>query len=468
MVKGNGTSKPYVSFIGNSSVDVTGSMHLIRFKKYVSIFDCGLIQLNDPLSSHRANAEQLKKIKPTEIDYIFLSHCHIDHSGLIPALFARGCHAHVYVPTGSIPFLKLLWYDSMKIMQSDCLKMQNKHGVKVSPFYNEEDIEKALNRCIEVNYESPYKINSDMEFTYYSAGHIIHSAQIYLVLKQGSIIKRVGYTGDIGGNSTKRYIDPKQTLPFCDVLIGENTYNIPTRPNKPRDKFKDMEKISSVASEYNKILIPVFSLQRCQELVTLLYEMWEASALDHDIPIYIDSPLAQKICAIWDDEDDGELWNRVWHWKNLHVINEWAESVALQNSHDHCIILCSSGFLNGGRVVSHLKTVLPNRNNHILFVGYAGENNLASQIKEGQKQVIVDGESIDNLANITELRSFSSHANYEELMEYYSEVRFNKLAIVHGEYFSKVEFCKTLQNKLSAQNKTSKVVCVNSGQRLFI
>ena len=151
MIKGNGTSKPYLHMIGNSSTDVTGSMHHLRFKKYSLLLDAGMIQGGDLVANYLANKDQLKKIKPREIDYIILSHVHIDHSGLIPALFAKGCNAHVYVPQGTIPFLKLLWEDSLKIHVSDCQKIEAKHGRKASPLYSESDIEKALFRCIEVD-----------------------------------------------------------------------------------------------------------------------------------------------------------------------------------------------------------------------------------------------------------------------------------------------------------------------------
>lgn len=466
MIKGKGTSKPYVNFIGNSSTDVTGSMHHVRFKKYSLLLDCGLIQLNDPITSYKANAEQLKKIKANEVDYIILSHCHTDHSAMIPALFAKGCHAHIYVPIGSLSILKLLWLDSMKIMQSDCIKI-SKHGIKASPFYNENDIEKALDRCIEVNYNTPYTINENMTFEYIPAGHIIHSAQIYLTLKEGSIIKRIGYTGDIGGDAIRHYTEPKKELPFCDLIIGENTYNIPTRPNKSKDRINDLKKISTVVEESNKILIPTFSLGRTQELLTILYELWHYDLIDN-IPIYLDSPLSLKISKVWNDENEKGLWNEVWHWKNLHIINEWAESVQLQNSNEHCIILSASGFLSGGRVLNHLKTILPDKRNHILFVGYAGENNLASQIKENQKEVNVDGVIVPNKANITELRSFSSHASYEELMEYYTNLNYNKIALVHGEQINKVNFASDLQCKLINQGKSAKVVCTNKEQKIYI
>lgn len=462
MVKGKGTSKPYVSFIGNSSVDVTGSMHLVRFKKYVLLLDCGLIQLNDPINNYKSNLAQLKKIKPREIDYIILSHCHTDHSGMICGLFARGCQAHVYVPLGSKKFLKIMWTDSLKIMKSDCLKIE-KHGIKATPFYSEDDIDNALNRCIEVDYYNEYNINEDMTFQYYPAGHIIHSAQIVLTLNNGFIKKRIGFTGDVG-EGERPFVDPRRNLPFVDLLIGENTYNQPTRPNKTKDRIKDIEKIKTIFNQANKILIPTFSLGRTQEILDLLHCMqflWKMI----DVEIYLDSPLAQKICDIWDDE---VFQNEVMTMPNLHIIQDWVESQVLQNQDKHCVIIAASGFLNGGRALAHLKTLLPNRNNHVIFCGFSGENNLASQIKDGDRFVKVDGNWVENNANITCLYSFSSHASYEELLDYYSELRYNKIALVHGDMRYKSKFCNTLQDKLHSQGKAAKVVCVNEGTKIYI
>lgn len=464
-----GVKRPYIHLLSNASVDVTGSMHLVRFKKFAILLDCGMIQGGDIVSSYKANREQIKKIKPQDIDYIILSHQHIDHSGIVPALFAKGCNAHVYVPMGSLPFLKLLWADSLKIMQSDCLKIESKHGIKAPPYYTEQAMNKAIMRCIEVNFNKPYKMTDGLSFTYYHAGHIIHSAQILLEMQEGSVIKRVGFTGDVGSKTLRPYTEARQTLPFCNLLIGENTYNEPARVNSAKDRDKDIEKIATIVNQANKILMPCFSLGRTQELLTVLWYMWRQQRLPEDIQIYLDSPLAIKFCELWpEDAPQFSPWSDIMKWENIHFIRDYTESVPLQMADKHCIILAASGFLQGGRIVSHLKTALPNSKNHIIFCGFSGENNLASQIKSGQKEVNVDGVLVKNRANITDLRSFSSHASYEELMDYYSECRFDKVALVHGRYSSKVTFCQALQDRLYNEAKSSKVVCVAQDQKIYL
>ena len=459
-----GTAKPYVKFISGSATGVTGSAHLVRFKNYGILLDCGLEQGHDIMTDYQANKDFLHKIRVKDIQYIILSHCHQDHSGLIPALFAKGCQAHVYVPTGSTPLLRLLWADSLKIHQSDCLKLQKKHGRKFAPFFAEDDVDTALSRCIEINFNEETALNQDVKFEYFSAGHIIYSAQIYLELHQGYQIYRVGYTGDIGGLTPRPFVLSRQSMPFCNLTIGECTYNTPTRPNSVKDRPKDVEKIITVVNESHKILFPCFSLQRTQELLLNLYMLWEMKDLP-DIPVYLDSPLAIKICNMWPDV---ELWDEVMNWKNLKFINEVTDSKALQMSNEHCIIVSASGFLNGGRVLSHLTTVLPKQNNTIMFIGYAGENNLASKIKANEPVVEVNGVLVENKAKIVELRSFSSHASYEELMAYYTEIPYNKICLVHGEMNGKVEFAKALKDKLASNGKSARVIAVNADTKIYI
>ena len=458
-----GTVKPFVKFIGNSSTDVTGSCHLVRYKKYCMLLDCGMIQGFDVATNYKMNLAMLKKIHVKDIDYIVLSHCHQDHSGLIPALYAKGCNAHLYVPNGSTQFLKLLWEDSMKIMQQDCQKLNN-GGVKAAPFYTQEAIERALDRIIELPYEIPipYQINEEITLTYYPANHIIHACQVYLDFKDGTVHHRLGYTGDIGGYWKQPFTMYRKTLPYVNLLIGENTYNKEARTNKPYDRDKDIEKIVSVVQDSHRVLIPCFSLQRTQILLRVLYTLWLDNVLPSNISVVLDSPLATRFCKIWTWDCD------VMRWDRLEVINEWAESKALMESNQHCIVLSASGFLVGGRIMEWLKCSLDNPCNTILFCGYSGDNNLASQIRYGDKRLTIDGVEVDNQANIVELTSFSSHASYEELVEYYvKQCRFDKLALVHGDMKYKPAFANKLQDMLVEQGKSSRVICVNADTKIY-
>lgn len=460
-----GTAKPYVKCIGDSATGVTQSCYLVRFQKYCLLLDCGLYQESDIATNYKENIKLLKKIHPTEVDWIILSHSHIDHIGLVPALYARGCQAHILIPTGSKIFLKLLWEDSMKIFQQDCQKLNHK-GTKVSPYYTQEDIDRALDRCIEVKDGSPYQLTPNITMTYYPANHIVYACQVHLEFYQDHVYHRLNFTGDIGGLTSQPYVKQRQTLPYANITLAENTYNdSKKRINKQYDRPKDLEKIEAVVRDYRKVLIPCFSLGRTQTILTELYNMDLDGKIPNDVYIIIDSPLAQKFCDVWPEED---LWPDIMKWSRLHFTTDWTESQTLMKRNSHDIIISASGFLNGGRVMEWLKFVLPNSNNAILFCGYSGENNLAYQIRHGDSVVNVDGEIVENKANIIELVSFSSHASYQELMDYYAnELRYDKILLVHGNMDNKVNFANVLQNKLIEQGKSSRVVAANMDTKIF-
>lgn len=465
--------RPYIHFLSNAANDVTGSCHLVRWKNYNILLDCGMIQFNDPYTSYKANQAQIKKIKIKEIDYIILSHCHQDHGGLIPALFAKGCHAHVYVPRGSIPILRILWQDSAKIMQSDCIKIQNKHNIKATPFYNNEDIERALDRCIEVDFGAKYYPNDDFCFTYYYANHIACSAQILLELINGSIIKRIGYTGDIGSPFIRRpYLHDFEKLPRCNYLIAECTYSAKSRNHTQKDRDKDIEKIVSVINQTiencGKLLIPVFALDRLETMLTVLYDI----CIEHNIniPIIIDTPMGHKIANQWLDAIDysKDIWETIYNWGNIRWVDEWTTSQAMQAKKEPMIILAASGMMSAGRSVSWAKSIIENSKNHILFCGYSTPDTLASKIKDhSNKYVTIDGETFKNKANITTLNSFSSHICHSELVDLYSNMDYDKIYLVHSQQDSKIEFAQELKEALSNQIKSSKVICTNADMKCY-
>ena len=153
---------------------------------------------------------------------------------------------------------------------------------------------------------------------------------------------------------------------------------------------------------------------------------------------------------------------------NLKFVQSWEESQALQVSNESCIVVASSGMLTAGRAVCYLKYLLPSPNNAVLFIGYSAENTTATEIKQGNKTIKVDGEVVLNRAQIYSLNSFSSHSNYNQLMKYLTELDYQKVCLVHSNYESKVAFANALQNNLIAQGKSSRVIATNQDQKIYI
>lgn len=462
-----GVAKPYVKCIGASATGVTQSCYLVRFQKFVILLDCGIYQESDILTNYKRNQELLKKIKPREIDYIILHEAHADHTCLVPALYAKGCQAHIFLPSGTTQLLKILWEDSCKIMTQDCQKINNKHGLKATPLYTQEDIDKALNRCVEIDIKTRYQFTPNLALTYYPSNHIIHACQLSLEMVQGYQKKVLNFTGDIGGKWQQPYVLPRGDLPWGDVVLGENTYNAKGRNNKHGDRGRDIEKIVTILNQAERVLFPVFALGRCQIMMTILYSLWKMGKIPQDIKVYVDSPMAKKICDIY--PKDNSLWNWVYNWENLHFVSDYEETIRLQNSKQPMVVLSSAGMLSGGKSVSWAKAFAPDPNAHIIFCGYSSDSTLASKIRFGDKMVSIEGEMVENNANITELVSFSSHASREELIEYYTKsLRFNKLLLVHGDFDNKVIFAQELQDRLVSQGKSSRVAAVNADTKIYI
>ena len=463
----------YYKAVGHSSHDVTGSCHLIRFKNYTVLLDYGMYQTNDTVGDYRVNRTRHKDIKPKDIDYIFLSHIHADHCGLIPTLYKEGCSAPIIVANGSSRLLRLMLMDSVNIMERDCERYNKRSGVSIHQLYEKKDVDTTMKYVREYTVGEKHKINDDIKFTLLSANHIVNASQIVLEINDGHALKKIGYTGDIGSpNKTKLYVQEFQPIEQVDLLIGECTYSGRTRVNKRKDRTKDIEKIKTVVAECkgskSKILIPVFSLNRLEAILSVLYDIYKDNT--DKIPIVVDTPLGQNIADIWENivEKDKDYWREVWNWKRVQKPQSHKESVALQSIEGPMIVLSSGGMLTAGRAVGWAQNMLPKKNNHIVFCGFSSENSLAAQIKNYKENptVKIDGKSVKNNAQITILNSFSSHADHDELLDYYTTVRYNKIALVHSEADSKLSFGSELKEALSKKNRSSKVIIANQDTKI--
>lgn len=451
-----GTKTPYLHFIGGNAVDVSGSCTILRFNNIKLAVDMGLIQTNNIVADYRANRDMMKRIKPKTIHGAVITHNHSDHfANLLPAVH-MGMNAYIYVPQGSLPIMRIMLEDCVKIMESDSTKLQNKHGIKALPLATMEDVDKVMNWCVEVPFNQPYEIVGGTVLTYYHAGHIINSAQAVIEIKQGYTTKRVGITGDICNEAKGKSVHPIQPLPRTDILISECTYSDPTRCySMKKDRWYDEQMILTAINQYHRILIPTFAQQRLEDILEVLAKLGVTKR------VYVDTPLGEKIYRSWPEPLDYE--DKL----NLKFVKSWEESQALQVSNESCVLVASSGMLTAGRAICHLKHLLPSPNNAVLFIGYSAENTTATEIKQGNKLIKVDGEIVPNRAQIYSLNSFSSHSNYNQLMKYLMDLDYQKVCLVHSAYESKVAFANTLQNNLIAQGKSSRVVAVNADSKIY-
>lgn len=459
-----------VSFVGTNATDVTGSCIHIQLPDCQILLECGLYQSNNTYEDYKINNRRFD-FKPKDIDYIFVNHAHIDHIGLIPKLYAQGCKAKIISLKGISKLFSIMGADSAFIMSRDVEMFEKKYGKSFSPIYTKNDVENSLQYFEEYGFGEKIKLSDSIEFCFKPSGHIICSGQLELWLTENNHTKKIVYTSDLGNISIPKYYTEKfQPINKANLVIAESTYSDEKREVKPKDRDKDLEKIKSVIGTVciqnkHKVLIPIFALDRCQNLLTFLYDIFGKDE-SFDIPVLIDSPLAIKLTRLYTqllDEEQLEKFNEVLSWKNVVFVNEYEDSKNYQKSRLPMIVLSASGFMTAGRSRQWAKCLLPDSMSHILFCGYSSESSLAGKIKNcrTQKTITIDGKAVSNRCNITDLKSFSSHIQKDDMLKYYSDINCDKIALVHGDFKAKCIFGKELQEKISSKNKTSKVIAVN-------
>lgn len=458
-----------VSFVGTNATEVTGSMTHVSVGDCQFLIEAGMNQSSKSLlETYRINNRKFD-FKAKEIKCIIMLHSHLDHCGLLPLLVKRGFSGKIYVPEMNYGLIKILLEDCCYILEKDSETLK-RQGHDLEPIYDMDDVKATLELIEEIPFHEEYTINEKVRIKFSHSGHITNSAHGEIWLTENNVTKKIYYTSDLGNtNVPSYYVHEFEPIEKANLVIGESTYANPLRQVKPKDREKDLEKIKCVIEQTmekkGKVLIPVFANHRCQTMLTVLYELYGQDK-EWKVPIYVDSPMACKIsnlmCHIV-NEEQMHYWERVMKWNNVHFISEYNDSKALQDSSEPCIILASSGMLTAGRSVAWTQKLLGSSKNHFLFCGYAPEGSLADKIKTGtQKYITVEGKSIPNKAFVTKLVSFSSHMQHDALLNYYSEINCEKIALVHGNFKDKEPFCKELQDELSNKNKTTKVVCVNS------
>lgn len=454
---------PYIKFIGRNSTEVTGSCTLVRFLDQTILVDYGARQSSNDEEDYLINKKRHKDIKPKNITAIIVTHSHIDHTGLIPMLVKDGMNCPIYIPKGSKGILTLMWNDCVKIYNQEYERLDRQ------PLYIQEDVDKALALIHEVEIHDKCIITDNISFTYYNAQHIVKSRQVLLELNNGVNVKKIGFTGDWSNKSNTYYLNKFESLPQVDVLVAEATYANNKRTHKLKDRTKDIDKIkTAIQNNKGKILIPTFSLDRLQNILTTLYEIYDGHI---PIKILIDSPLGKSVSNEWSNiiDENRALWDEVTSWSNTYWTKDFKDTLAFSKINEPMLICGSGGMLSGGRATYWAKELLGSSKNTIMFCGYATPESTAGKIKNGTlKEIKIDKTTVKNKAQIVILNSFSSHADYNELLDYYTNIEYNKICLVHSNQDDKITFAKELRKKLSKANRTSRVIATNFETKVSI
>lgn len=465
--------KIQIRYLGRSSTEVTGSLILVECPTGEKILlDCGLYQNANLLESHKVNTRKFD-FKPSEITFVAISHLNIDHLGLIPKLYSDGatCQTYMYYP--NIEFVPIMLEDSAKITERNAATLTRRYKKEYLPVYNQSDVDIAVSHLRGCNKNEIIQITENVGLKFVSAGHIFGSTQILLYIKSPSgHIDVIGYSGDIGNVIFKQpFVEDFEPVIKCNTFIGECTYNNPLKSAKKENRDKDLEIIETVIRQTieNKgnILIPCFALQRIE---SMLYTLWSIFHNDKSFTttIVLDSPLAVRLLDAFElnlEDNDAKLLKHILEWKNIKIVRTIEESQSCVEDTKPKIILSSSGMLTQGRSILYLKKILPNSKSAIIICGYMAEGSLGWKIKNmsNQKTITIDNKAYANRCSIHSLKSFSSHMQYEQLINYYTNLSNNgcqNICLVHSDE-GKIEFKKELEKNIRKIGKTTKVVAVN-------
>ena len=466
-----------VKFCGGNAWDVTGSCIYIETPNRKVLLECGLWQsTGSTLENWKINSRKFD-FKPNKLDYVFSCDRHIDHTGLIPRLYASGASCPIIAPHGSKPIADILMRDSARIIASDAASLSQKLGRTYEPFYLDSDVDTALGHWTEYDDEA-HILDEFVKFKFTPSGHIPFARQLELWLTEGNVTKKIVYTSDLGNlHLAKPYTKPYRSIlgRWADITIVESTYAHEPRIANKTARKKDLEKLRSVICETcvekkRRVLIPSFALARTQEIVTVLYDMFGEE--DFDIPVYIDSPMAQRVSeAYLNTLEDGDLekWKSVLAWKNLHFIGDYIESRELRDSGKPCIVVASSGFMVAGRSVTWCASLLPHAEDRIVTIGYAPPGSMAYTIKQGeQKTISITGKRYANRCQVTNLTSFSSHIQRDSMITEYGKANAEKLFLVHGDMEGRRGIKEEIEAELSKNDLATKVVVVEKNMEIFL
>jgi metallo-beta-lactamase family protein len=436
--------------------DVTGSCHLVECAGRRFLIDCGLYQGSRELAEENAGDFGFD---PAGVDFVLLTHAHLDHCGRLPLLTKRGFRGEIIATKATGELARLVMLDAAHLQDEEARSNSHRpahgaHSKPGAPLFTVADALKSLESFKRsARYGEPIDLAEGARATFVDAGHILGSASILLELTAAGRTLRLLFSGDLGNGTDPLLLTPAPP-PRVDVVVIETTYG--DRLHKPMDASIDelYEAIADTLGRGGNVIIPTFALERAQELLFLLNQGIEKSRLKPSMQAFLDSPMAISATEIFarhleylqpeaarlfrEGRDPLAL-------PGLHFTRERAESVALNNVRG-AIIMAGSGMATGGRVRHHLKHNISRDECSVIFVGFAAKGTLAQQIIDGQNPVRILGDDFPVRATVHTLNGFSAHADQAGLLKWHGHTGAARTFLTHGEEDAMQAFAARLGN----------------------
>jgi len=433
-----------VKFLGAART-VTGSCYILEVNGARFAVDCGMYQGNKEIEKRNWNVQAYEAKK---LDFILLTHAHIDHSGLLPKMVKEGFKGNIYVTPPTRDLLEIMLYDSAHIQEMETewknKKRARKGQPKIEPLYTQGDVDKTLSLLKPIEYFEEIDVGPGIRVMYKDAGHILGSAFIEIWVEKDKQKFKLVFSGDLGR--------PKQLLvkePSCsevaDFLFLESTYGDRDHKNEMQSRDELAEAIKYSYDQGEKVIIPAFAVERTQEVIYSLYLLYKEGKLPKDMPVFLDSPLAIKATQIFRkhhryfDLQTRELLERgedPLQLPNLKFTLTPQESMQLNSLSGPAIIISASGMANAGRIKHHLRHNIWRKGVSIVFVGFQAQGTPGRKIVDGAKTIRILGEELAVRAKVFTINGFSAHAGQSQILDWLSCFRNHgmKVFLVHGEY----------------------------------
>lgn len=473
-----------VTFLGGQSEHVTGSSVLISvlnedgFTRTNILVDLGLIQgENTILDDYKANKEMLENIPLNSIDYVILTHEHIDHCGNLPAL-SKNEKVEIITNEKSYKIIKHLLQDTVFIHERN-VEYLNGKGYRVKHLYREADFWNIYDKINIYEENKIHQLTDKISFRLLENSHVVGANQVELFIKKSSgVVKKILITGDLGSvanRGTQYFLSEQPMVNKADLAIIESTYG----NKKPFTKKVVKEERDSIVNNIKKylfnngknILIPCFSFGRTQNFMCWLYDTFKDS-WNYKYKIIIDSTLSNKINGAYDSilqGEDLEYWNKVRNWGVFEYIKDYKSSLAFISKKEPALILSSSGMLNNGRAVLHAERVLGQTGALIMFCGYCSQNTVGGQILSGKDIIEVNGHTVQVRCDIKRYYTFSSHAQQDDLLNYIKQFSNNcTIVLHHGESEAKGELKRLAEEELGKNCKTNKIIISKKNMQITL
>ena len=446
-----------LSFHGGAGT-VTGSRHLLESDEAKVLVDAGLFQ---GLKKLRLLNWEKPGFDPRALDALILTHTHIDHAGYLPRLVNQGFRAEVWCTEATADLAEIMLLDAAKIQEEDAEHANRNRYSKHDPalaLFDADDAERALKLFRPVEYEQWFEPAKGIKARFFNAGHILGSAMAEIRVRAGGKETSIVFSGDIGKSNMPLHPDPEPP-PSADYLVVESTYG--DRVHDPEPFLKQVGgPIRKCLSQGGTVLVPAFAVARSQMVTLILREAMKAGEIP-EVPVHIDSPMAINATDLYtryldrenldpDLVDEGRV--RLFP-GNVRFHRTRDESMELNGLPGPRVIISASGMLTAGRVLHHLKRILPDEKNLVLLVGYQAPGTRGRALQDGTQHLRVHGRDIPVRASHLLVHGLSAHADRNELFEWVSSMRDlpRKVFVVHGEPESSKSFAELIEKELGVK-----------------